>query len=179
MSSPSSSIKAKERQRWRDKIPSGSKAKEVGGEVSGALITTLTIAEKSLDGVPVPGLKAAVGGVLEIIKAFKKSQSNAEDLEQLRIHLESLMSSVIEPVKNAKMTDALEARINKLTADLEHINLDHENVLKKGRLRQILSVHDHAETIVGLNRMLDRALQIFMAGGMIQVEKRAEEIHEA
>ncbi|KAG8933613.1 hypothetical protein FRC02_011535 [Tulasnella sp. 418] len=180
MSSPSSSIKAKAKQRWRDKwLPSSSKAKDVGGEVSGALITTLTIVKESLDGVPVPGLKAAVGGVLEVITVIKKSQSNAEDLEQLRNHVQDLMNLVIEPVKNAKMTDSLEARINKLTADLEHIKLDHEKMSKKGRVRQFMSVHDHAETIVGLDRMLNRALQIFMAGGIIQVEKRTEEIHEA
>ncbi|KAG8937611.1 hypothetical protein FRC03_008008 [Tulasnella sp. 419] len=117
MSSPSSSIKAKEKQRWRDKIlPSSSKAKEVGGEVSGALITTLTIAKESLDGVPVPGLKAAVGGVLEVIKTIKKSESNAEEIEQLRVHVENLMNLVINPVKDAKNTDFLQARINKLTA---------------------------------------------------------------
>ncbi|KAG8917838.1 hypothetical protein FRC02_002832 [Tulasnella sp. 418] len=173
MSSPSSSIKAKEKQRWRDKwLPSSFKAKDVGGEVSGALITTLTIAEKSLDGVPVSGLKAAVGGVLETIKTIKKSESNAEEIEQLRLHVEDLMDLVINIVKDAKITDSLQVRIDKLTADLEHIKLDNEKMSKKGRMRQILAVHDHADTIVGLDRMLRRALQTFMAGAIIRVESR-------
>ncbi|KAG8943527.1 hypothetical protein FRC03_002441, partial [Tulasnella sp. 419] len=179
MSSPSSSIKAKEKQRWRDTwLPSRSKAKEVGGEVSGALITTLTIAKESLDGVPVPGLKAAVGGVLEIIKTIKKSESNAEEIEQLRLHVENLINLVINPVKDAKITDSLQVRIDKLTADLEHIKSDNEKMSKKGRMRQILAVYDHADTIVGLDRMLSRALLTFTAGGIIQVEKRIEGLYD-
>ncbi|KAG8918698.1 hypothetical protein FRC02_002162, partial [Tulasnella sp. 418] len=179
MSSPISSIKAKEKQRWRDTwLPSSSKAKDVGGEVSGALITTLTIAKESLDGVPIPGLKAAVGGVLEVIRTIKKSESNAEEIEQLRLHVENLMNLVINPVKDAKITDSLQARVTKLTADLEHIKLDNRKMSKKGRMRQILAVHDHADTLVGLDRMLNRALQTFMAGGIIQVEKRIEGLYD-
>ncbi|KAG8916436.1 hypothetical protein FRC02_003948 [Tulasnella sp. 418] len=182
MSSPSLSIKAKEKQRWRDTwLPSRSKAKDVGGEVSGALITTLTIAKESLDGVPVPGLKAAVGGVLEIIKTIKKSESNAEEIEQLRLHVENLMNLVINPVKDAKITDSLQVRIDKLTADLEHIKSDNEKMSKKGRMRQILAVYDHADTIVGLDCMLSHALLTFTAGragGIIQVEKRIEGLYD-
>ncbi|KAG8958558.1 hypothetical protein FRC03_009018 [Tulasnella sp. 419] len=180
MSSPSPSIKAKEKQRWRDKLLlSSPKAKEFGDEVSGALVTTLTIVEKSLDGVPVPGLKTAVGGILEIIKAIKKSKSNAEDMDQLSKHLETLMESVINPVKDAKMTDALEARINRLTTDLQQIQLNHEGMSKKGRVRQFLAVHDHADTILGLDRMLNRALQTFMGGGVVQIERRIENVYDA
>lgn len=37
----------------------------------GALTTSLAVAEKALDGVPLPGAKAAVGALLEIIRGLE------------------------------------------------------------------------------------------------------------
>ncbi|KAG8922323.1 hypothetical protein FRC02_011921, partial [Tulasnella sp. 418] len=99
-------------------------------------------------------------------------------MDQLSKHLETLMESVINPVKDAKMTDALEARINRLTTDLQQIQLNHEGMSKKGRVRQFLAVHDHADTILGLDRMLNRALQTFMGGGVVQIERRIENVYD-
>ncbi len=41
-----------------------------------ALQTTLKIVKESIDDVPVPGLKSAVGGLLEVIVALEVSPSN-------------------------------------------------------------------------------------------------------
>lgn len=49
------------------------KPDSLSGDVLNALQTTLTIVKESIDGVPIPGLKAAVGGLLEVIRAFKVS----------------------------------------------------------------------------------------------------------
>ncbi|KAG8945315.1 hypothetical protein FRC03_001747 [Tulasnella sp. 419] len=175
MASPTASIKAiKEKQRWRDKWLSP-KTKEVGGEASAALITTSTL----LDGVPIPGLKAAVGGVLEILKTVDRLQSNAEQVEQLRVQLENIVNLVIIPIQDANITDSLQARINKLTADLEHINSDLEQMSKRSRVRQLLDSNHNADTINGLHRMLSHALQTFLVGGIIQVERRVEDGYEA
>lgn len=41
------------------------------GEVAfGVLTSVLAITEKALDGLPVPGVKAAVGSILEILKGI-------------------------------------------------------------------------------------------------------------
>ncbi|KAG8941068.1 hypothetical protein FRC03_004890, partial [Tulasnella sp. 419] len=48
-------------------LPSSAKTNEVVKEATAALITTLTILKESVEGVP--GLKNAVGGLLEVVKA--------------------------------------------------------------------------------------------------------------
>ncbi|KAG8912455.1 hypothetical protein FRC02_005978 [Tulasnella sp. 418] len=155
-----------------------SKTKNIANETSGALVTTLTIVKESLDGVPIPGFKATVGGVLEVIKAVKKSKDNEEDIAQLRANVERLKEIIIEPLKNVEITDALRARIDVLMRDLEGIRTEFNKMSEKGHIRKFLAVHDHATTIAGLSRMLERALDSFMLGGAIEVERRIESVEQ-
>ncbi|KAG8958916.1 hypothetical protein FRC03_008700 [Tulasnella sp. 419] len=157
---------------------SSSKAKAKGSTNTAfaALVTTLTIAKESLDGVPIPGLKASVGGVLEVLKTVDKMQGNARDIEELQEHVEHLNTDIIERLTNAKLTADLEARMDRLEADLDSIANEYDKISNKRNFFQFLSVHDHANTIAGLNRRLDRAIQAFTTGLVVEIEQRVIEI---
>lgn len=81
-SGESSSVKSK------DGVGVGVKQKgnsKTADALSG-LLTTLTIVNESLDGVPAPGLKAAIGGILEITRAIRVGlsvQDGASDTYQV------------------------------------------------------------------------------------------------
>ncbi|KAG8938463.1 hypothetical protein FRC03_007226, partial [Tulasnella sp. 419] len=160
MSKPGSSTQSKD-SRLKG-IFSGAKAKDVAAEASAALITSLTILKESLDGVPAPGLKGAVGGLLEVIKAIDKTKENAKDIESLSNHISQLNTTIVNSIKGRKMDNDLKNRVDFLTRDLLLIQADYQKMSKKNPLRQFFSVNDHATTIVGLNRMLDRAIQAFV-----------------
>ena len=92
--------------------------------------------EKALDGLPIPGAKGAIGGLLEVIKgvevslfivfslcdlnrgmALKKANENAEALKGLEAHLTELTGAILVPLKGKKETDVsleLRERIEKL-----------------------------------------------------------------
>ncbi|KIM87812.1 hypothetical protein PILCRDRAFT_262044 [Piloderma croceum F 1598] len=56
-----------------------------------ALKLALTVLEKTLDGVPIPGLKGAIGGFLELAKtAEAASIQNSEDVLELQKHVTKL-----------------------------------------------------------------------------------------
>ncbi|KIM77067.1 hypothetical protein PILCRDRAFT_12252 [Piloderma croceum F 1598] len=55
-----------------------------------ALKLALTVLEKTLDGVPIPGLKGAIGGFLEIAKTVEASIQNSEDILDLQEHIMKL-----------------------------------------------------------------------------------------
>ena len=51
--------------------PSSSQSSQSPRDIAwNGLLTTLPIVQQSLDAVPVPGVKAAVGGLLEILKGL-------------------------------------------------------------------------------------------------------------
>ncbi|KAG8913446.1 hypothetical protein FRC02_005482, partial [Tulasnella sp. 418] len=155
-------------------LPSSAKTNEVVNEATAALITTLTILKESVEGVP--GLKNAVGGLLEVVKAVDKTKENAKDLESLRNHISQLNTSIVNSIGGGKMDDDLKIRVDTLTGDLLLIRADYRKMSKKNTFRQFFSVHDHATTIAGLDRMLDRAIQAFMVGAVIQTEQIVKKI---
>lgn len=107
-----------------------------------ALEATLTILTASLDGVPVPGLKGALRGLLAVITAFRVSisiagiiqlsmpidlafqnvQSNREDIEGLIGSLNHIRLNVTEPLKESALrnpefvTQSLQSRVDALAA---------------------------------------------------------------
>ena len=50
------------------------------------LLTTLPIVQATLDAVPVPGLKAAVGGLLEVLRGLDVRENFLRSLIQLRLN---------------------------------------------------------------------------------------------
>ncbi|KAG8927829.1 hypothetical protein FRC02_007722 [Tulasnella sp. 418] len=143
---------------------------------SASLETTLTILKESLDGLPILGLKASVGGVLEVLKTVNKMEGNTRDIEDLRNHVECLDRDIIQRVSKANMTAALESRIDALAINLDSIKYEYENISDKSRFRQFLSVHLHANTIAGLNRLLDRAIQSFLTQAVIEIEQGVRDV---
>ncbi|KAK6978144.1 hypothetical protein R3P38DRAFT_3294478 [Favolaschia claudopus] len=68
---------------------------------TGVLTTVLGLVEIAAEEIPFPGVKTAVGGVLEIVKGINKTKQNKKALATLRDDLYQLSQSVIEPLSKA------------------------------------------------------------------------------
>ncbi|KAG8917479.1 hypothetical protein FRC02_003097 [Tulasnella sp. 418] len=141
-------------------------------EVSGKVVGALSIAKEMLDGVPVPGLKGAVGGLLEVLGAINKLIDNDDDLVKLIDHIQRLVGIVTKPIKDNKNSQdpSLEQRVKALTEDIQQITA-HAVAIKEQNLgSKFLGRTDNASAIAGLSVAVDRAVDRFQVSGSIGME---------
>ncbi|KAG8929411.1 hypothetical protein FRC02_005617 [Tulasnella sp. 418] len=145
------------------------KARDFSGQVAGAL----TIVKESLDGVPVIGLKAAIGGLLEILKAVNQLIDNDDDLMKLIDHLQRLVKIVsLPPEDDAQLIDSsTRERINELTEDILHITAEAEKLKTQNTGGKFFGSADNASAIEGLMRAVDQATERFQIAGGLRLEK--------
>ncbi|KAG8921516.1 hypothetical protein FRC02_000186 [Tulasnella sp. 418] len=133
--------------------------REVSGKVAGAL----SIAKEMLDGVPVPGLKAAVGGLLEILGGINKLIDNDDDLVKLIDHLQRLVGIVTKPIQdnNNELDPSLEQRVKDLIGDIQQITANAMVIKEQNLGSKFLGRADNASAIAGLGVAVDRAVDRF------------------
>ncbi|KAF8310356.1 uncharacterized protein EI90DRAFT_3024492 [Cantharellus anzutake] len=100
------------------------------GTIWNGVKSVLRIAQASLDSVPVPGLKGAIGGFLEIVNQLEKVGANTDAIRQLQKNIEFFKDSISEPLKRysskdpipsevAEAIDTLSTRLNAAIAPLQ------------------------------------------------------------
>ncbi|KAG8964687.1 hypothetical protein FRC03_001454 [Tulasnella sp. 419] len=158
----------------RPKIPGTSQTKLKNTKtleaVSGGLITTLTIVKESLDGISPPGLKAAVGGLLEILKAAKKTHDNTQDLLELDAHLRKLDGILRSVSGKMESSNDLGDRIERLTSDINDIVESCKDLGSQSLHSKFFLSQDNAANIVRLNKSIDRAIQTFQFEAVMAIE---------
>ncbi|KAG8910958.1 hypothetical protein FRC02_006892 [Tulasnella sp. 418] len=167
----------------RLKIPGTSQTKSKNTKtleaVSGGLITTLTIVKESLDGISPPGLKAAVGGLLEIIKAAKKTHDNTQDLLELDAHLLKLHGILRSVSGKMESSSDLSNRIEQLAryprpsilhshvsnqfhnSDINIIVDSSKDLSSQSSHTKFFLSQDNTANIARLNKSIDTAIQTF------------------
>ena len=108
----------------RPASPSSHASKTEAGQTAREVLkTTLKLAEKALDGVPIPGAKAAIGSLLEVIGGLEvrllysltsvpeyhsisqKTAKNRDDIRELEAELQNLTSAVLKPLEGKTEAD--------------------------------------------------------------------------
>ncbi|KAG8931679.1 hypothetical protein FRC02_002386 [Tulasnella sp. 418] len=160
----------------REEPSSTSKARVVSGRVVGVL----KVVKESLDGVPVPGLKAAVGGFLQVLESINKYVDNDEDLEKLVRHIDRLIQIVTPPpgTKPEQIDVHLQKRIDDLTIDIQVITSEAKKLQIQSRANKLMGNLDNASTITGLIRAVDAAIDRFQVAGSIWVERQLGKLGE-
>ncbi|KAG8942178.1 hypothetical protein FRC03_003563, partial [Tulasnella sp. 419] len=149
-------------------------ARDVSGKVAGAL----SIAKEMLDGVPVPGLKAAVGGLLEVLGGINKLIDNDDDLIKLIDHLQRLVAIVTKPIQDNKneLDPSFEQRVKDLTDDVQQITAHAMGIKEQNLGSKFLGRVDNASAIAGLSVAVDRAVDRFQVSGAVCIENGIGEI---
>ncbi|KIM82294.1 hypothetical protein PILCRDRAFT_8104 [Piloderma croceum F 1598] len=112
-----------------------------------ALKLALTVFEGILDGVPIPGLKGAIGGFLELVKAAEKHVAN--------------LTRILKCWSGAKeLPPELETRITTFFRDLAEFSQEFHKLTARGTLHCFLSATDDAAKLSGLIRDIDQLVNL-------------------
>ncbi|KAG9024757.1 hypothetical protein FS837_005215, partial [Tulasnella sp. UAMH 9824] len=169
-------------QKFKDKLQAGStgrrspdpNASKTGWDgLLSATQTTLTIAKESVAGLPVPGLEAAIGGLLKDMKA------NEEAIKAFNAAVVRLNDNVISPLKAAVakqpdcMDDDLQSRLESLANDLADMVKRADSTQLREKHKRFLSSQGDLGIIQELNRELDRIVMAFTGRGSVSAEMEA------
>ncbi|KAG6835593.1 hypothetical protein H0H93_016700 [Arthromyces matolae] len=166
----------------RKKSGNDSKSSTPLSPVLPVLDTTLTILVATIDGIPAPGLKGALGGLLAIIRGVKLHNQNADALQELEAHLKQLIDAVLTPLKNAgskALPQSLQDRITNLVTHIAEINNEANALASRGSTGRFFNGTDDAQVISGLNAQLRECLDRFMGHAESTVIDRLPRAHAA
>ncbi|KAG9046844.1 hypothetical protein FS837_003552 [Tulasnella sp. UAMH 9824] len=175
-----------------------------GVEALAVIQATLSIAKDSVTGLGVPGLEAAVGGLLAVISSVKVDgalrfglrrldvnlgctqnvKDNNEDLKSFASTVSRFRDTITSPLQTVKisapsaMTNELQQRLTALTGDLNSMTSKAEKLLSRGRFQKFLMNQEDAGVIAELNLELDRIVQAFMLKGAIVTEVTVTETRQ-
>ncbi|KAG8976295.1 hypothetical protein FRC05_004211 [Tulasnella sp. 425] len=150
---------------------------------------TLKIVKASVSGLGVPGLEAAVGGVLEVVAAARASsihnmRGNQDEIVAFTESILRLHDEIIAPLRTAITTNPayvtleLNQRLSSLTNDILKLKSEAEGLATRGRWQRFLNNQDDTELLLILNRQLDRSIQAFMMSGGLASEIAITELRQ-
>ncbi|KIO16048.1 hypothetical protein M407DRAFT_34320 [Tulasnella calospora MUT 4182] len=141
--------------------------------------TTLAIAKESVAGLPVPGLEAAIGGLLKILTLYQGMKANEEAIMAFSSAIERLNKNVAQPLKESIdkqpdfIDDDIQKRLELLADDLAGLNIRADSMLSREKPKKFFSSQDDPGMIQELNRELDRIVMAFTGRGSISAEMEA------
>ncbi|KAG8946436.1 hypothetical protein FRC04_011882 [Tulasnella sp. 424] len=143
--------------------------------------TTLAIAKESVAGLPVPGLEAAIGGLLKVLTIYQGMKANEEAIKSFNEAVVRLNDNVAAPLKAAIASqpdfvdDDLQKRLELFVKDLENLTKRTDTMASRERPKKFISSQDDFGVIQELNRELDRIVLAFISRGSIgaEIEARA------
>ncbi|KAG8916071.1 hypothetical protein FRC02_004241, partial [Tulasnella sp. 418] len=157
--------------------PSTSRAVRV---ISGRVVSVLKVVKESLDGVPVLGLKGAIGGLVGVLEAINKLVDNEDDLVKLIEHITGLVK-IITPAPGSDtdgMDKHLQQRVADLATDINKITEDAVMLQKQNLGSKLVDHSDNASAITGLTRAVDQAIDRFQVAGSLSVERKVVRLEE-
>lgn len=104
------------------------------------------------DGVPVPGLKAATGGVTLLWDRFENRKGNLEDEQQARARGSSLSDWLMSLGEGQLEADELDAFRRRLERHLSKL----PDLRRKSRWEQLIRTDQYARDVADCNTALDR-----------------------
>ncbi|KAG8944690.1 hypothetical protein FRC03_001952 [Tulasnella sp. 419] len=133
--------------------------------ILGGVVTTLTIAKESLNGIPLPGVQAAIGGLLEVFRRIIAMKANEKDLKDLLNTLGRLQSEIIDPLielrKQEDLWSSIQGEIDALAEELGQ-SFNACQLMRKGKARSFMHAQDDTTAIAALNHGVEQAIQKFI-----------------
>ncbi|KAG8914025.1 hypothetical protein FRC02_005144, partial [Tulasnella sp. 418] len=134
--------------------------------------------KESLDGVPVLGLKGAIGGLVAILEAVNKRVDNEDDLVKLVEHIASLVK-IITPAQDSETAwkdEHLQHRIADLATDIDKITEDAKKLQNQNLGSRLVGHSDNASAISGLTRAVDQAIDRFQVAVSLSTGKNVVQL---
>ncbi|PPR00447.1 hypothetical protein CVT24_004508 [Panaeolus cyanescens] len=171
-----------EQDKLSDPAPEGEKAVPHASQASGprselkrtaleGLKMTLNLAEKALDGAPIPGVKGTIGAVLKIIEDAEKVGANTETLLQLQSHVDSLCTVVLKPLSGVPESDVpitLKSAADGFVKELEVLLEEWSPRASYGKFRRFLNASSDEGDLKRLSEGIRLAVERFQVEGNVQ-----------
>ncbi|PBK63484.1 WD40 repeat-like protein [Armillaria solidipes] len=136
-----------------------------------SLKLALTMAEKALDGLPIPGAKGTVSGILKLIENAEKVSSNTETLQLLQEHVQTLLENTLQPlalITENDMPEGLRNDVNRLVSELGELGRRWENSKERGVLRRFADATADEADLKMFAEDIQRAVTRFQFGATIR-----------
>jgi len=149
---------------------------------SAGLKATLEVLKELLDDCPVPGLKAAVSGVVAIMDIVQNVKANANDIADVSKRLRQIRQKIIRPIdlaarKNPEIiTEPMKTRTEELGREIDVMLTTAVKMHKRNPLVRIANHEADKDMIAGLNDGLDRLILLFNTESTLAVEAKGEQV---
>ncbi|KAJ4474987.1 hypothetical protein J3R30DRAFT_633240 [Lentinula aciculospora] len=168
--------------RLRSGSSSSRSSQSMAGKAAlGATKITLSTSKSALQLVPIPGIAAAVDGLLSVINAIEVN--NGEQLSELSSHIERLLKLMLpltETLGNgnkANLSGTQKDRIESLIVALNEVLEEERSILLHGRFKRFLMHEDIRSTISNINQKINNALDRFLVQGNVALELAASKTY--
>ncbi|KAJ7507233.1 WD40-repeat-containing domain protein [Mycena galericulata] len=124
----------------------------------------LNLAEKALDGFPIPGAKGTIGIVLKLIEDAEKATDNTDTLRQLQAHVKFLSVNALEPLKPLSEDDmptGMKEDLDRLVKALEDVGTTWTERQKRGGLRRWIEANVDEKELTGFADDVKQAVEQF------------------
>ncbi|KAG8915540.1 hypothetical protein FRC02_004478 [Tulasnella sp. 418] len=68
-----------------------------------SLVLALTIMNRALDGVPIPGIQGAIAALLEVVRTLRHVDENAQEFAYLREKVLLIDREIVKPLSDPTM----------------------------------------------------------------------------
>ncbi|KAJ7200177.1 hypothetical protein GGX14DRAFT_572288 [Mycena pura] len=170
----------------KNKVSDRSAAARVAAE---GLKLALNLADKALDGLPIPGAKGSVGILLKLIEDAEKVSSNADTLRQLQAHVKFLSANALEPLQmlsEDEMPSGMKEDVKRLVATLEEVGKSWTERAKRSEIRRWIEVNVDEKELKEFADDVKQAVEQFQFATAIRgrlsdrkQEKQLENIYSA
>ncbi|KAF8321491.1 uncharacterized protein EI90DRAFT_3020269 [Cantharellus anzutake] len=144
--------------------------------------SVLRIAQTSLDSVPVPGLKSAIGGFLEAVSQLEKVGANTDAIRQLRENIEFFKDSVSEPLKHYDSKNPVPPRIDEaikaLSTRLAETTTLLQPFLDKNSVSRWANRDDIEGNVRQAGEKIRDAVRAFQASQVVQIHLGIKEVQK-
>ncbi|KAF5323699.1 hypothetical protein D9619_012918 [Psilocybe cf. subviscida] len=135
-------------------------------ELKSAVVLALQLAEKGVDGLPVPGVIGCISGVLKVIEQEELREANIATFQGLVDKITQFERITVERLSMERnIPEDLNKDVQVLAEKLQNIPVQYEERRGKQstmrRLRSFISARAHAEALNGLEEDLKSAIQEF------------------
>ncbi|KAG8964240.1 hypothetical protein FRC03_002070, partial [Tulasnella sp. 419] len=143
---------------------------------SGGLIGVFSEVENLLVGTPFSQLKAAFAEVDAIVQTMSMEERHSQELSSL---MNKLIISIIQPIKDQRITRGTETTVDALTSDLTQIISEQRETVSNSRLYSSIIASNSEIFVNNLCGALDHALQNYMeTSAVTEPEIIIEEVHQ-
>ncbi|KAG8940928.1 hypothetical protein FRC03_005007, partial [Tulasnella sp. 419] len=151
-----------------------------GPSALASLVLALTVMNRALDGVPIPGIQGAITALLEVVRTLRHVDENAQEFAYLREKVLLIDREIVQPLSDptmrANVPQSLQTDIENLVRDMRDIARTCQSYVRRSSMEKFFGYAEDIAILESLNRQMDDALKWLTTRGVISLRIEAEAV---